>query len=235
LEWGYVVLLATLVQAVLAGIALILLPLWLGRRGALATVESGTRWRVLGYFSCIGLGFLFLEIAFIQKFVLYLSHPLYSMAVVLCAFLIFAGVGSGYSRRLEYSLGPGFNGRASLRWAIAGLTVLAVAYLAVLPVVFQWTLSSSELVRIVITVLLIAPLAFFMGMPFPVMLGEIARTHGELVPWAWAINGCASVVSAVLALILAMAAGFSWLVASAVVLYWVAAMVAPWFERRFDS
>jgi SAM-dependent methyltransferase len=219
LEWGYLVLVATLLQALLAGLVLILLPLWLGRRRALGRTR-GQRWRVLVYFSAIGLGFLFLEIAFIQKFILFLSHPLYAVAVVLCAFLVFAGLGSAYSQRFDQR-------RAAVTWAVAGIAGMTAVYLRLLPPFFQWALAWPDPVKILCTVVLIAPLAVGMGMPFPLGLARVSRTVPGLVPWAWAINGCASVVSAVLATLLAIHIGFSGVVIAAVAWYGLAAVAAP--------
>jgi hypothetical protein len=217
LEWGYLVLVATLVQALLAGVVLILLPLWLGKRQGLVKEHGG---RVLIYFTAIGLGFLFLEIAFIQKFILFLSHPLYAVSVVLCAFLVCAGLGSAFSRHLA-------DQRWAVLWAVTGITGLAVVYLLVLPALFSWALPWPEPVKIACAVVLIAPLAFWMGMPFPLGLAQLSQAAPGLVPWAWAINGCASVVSAVLATLLAMQMGFSGVVVAAVMLYLVAAVATP--------
>jgi len=89
LEWGYLVLLATLVQALVAGSVLILLPLFASRRAW----PGGAGGALGGYFFLLGLAFLFVEMAFIQKFILFLSHPLYSVAAVLAGFLVFAGLG----------------------------------------------------------------------------------------------------------------------------------------------
>ena len=94
-EWGYLVLVATLVQAAVAGALLILLPLGFVTR----TWPAGTGRRMGSYFFLLGLAFLFVEMAFIQKFILFLSHPLYSVAVVLAGFLVFAGLGSALSGR----------------------------------------------------------------------------------------------------------------------------------------
>ena len=169
LEWGYLVLVATLVQALVAGVVLILLPLLLGGQ----QLPAWQRGRVFGYFTAIGLAFLFLEIAMIQKFVLFLGHPLTAVAVVLAGFLVFAGIGSGASRRLDPARG--------LWPPVAGIIVLGLAQL-----------------------------------PDPVLL-----------PWAWGINGCASVVSAVLAVLLAMAMGFRGVVLLSLGLYGLAAWWLP--------
>jgi SAM-dependent methyltransferase len=217
LEWGYLVLVATLVQAVLAGLVLIVLPLLLGRRRRLPAARGRRGW-VLLYFAALGLGFLFLEIAFIQKFVLFLSNPLSAVAVVLAAFLVFAGLGSGWAPRW---------GRWGITVAVTGIGTLALAYLWLLPQVMTWGLAWSAPVKIVVAVGLIAPLAFCMGMPFPLGLARLAAVAPGLLPWAWAINGCASVISAVLATLLAVEIGFSGVVILAVELYVLAALAGP--------
>jgi len=93
IEWSYLILIATIVQAALAGVFLILLPLSRIKR----SWPPGTGKRMGCYFFLLGLAFLFVEMAFIQKFILFLSHPLYAIAVVLSGFLVFAGFGSAYS------------------------------------------------------------------------------------------------------------------------------------------
>lgn len=224
LEWGYLILVATLIQALLAGVVLIILPLWLGKRRLRpAPTPPGIRWRVLAYFTAIGLGFLFLEMAFIQKFILFLSHPLYAVSVVLAAFLVFAGLGSYYSRYLEAKRGR----KVVLSWAVAAIIGLAITYLVALPAFFQWALPWPDPLKIVCTAVLIAPLAFSMGMPFPLGLTWVAEAASWLIPWAWAINGCASVVSAVLAILLAVQLGFSGVVGIAVVFYLGTALIMP--------
>ena len=216
LEWGYLILVVTLIQALLAGAALILLPLVFRRtqlRGGLIRP-----WRVFLYFGSIGLAFLFLEIAFIQKFILFLSHPLYAVAVVLCSFLIFAGLGSICSCRLVAMWGS----LVTLKVAIASISVLGSLFLLLPQTLFPALLQLPELVKIIVAVALIAPLAFFMGMPFPTALARLGSDRPALIPWAWGVNGCASVVSAVLATLLAIHVGFSSVVLVALILYVVA-------------
>ena len=222
LDWGYPVLVATLVQAAVASLLLIGLPLaWLARAGARRGAHApgpARRGRVLLYFLAIGLAFMFIEIAFIQKFVLYLSHPLYAVAVVLFAFLMFAGIGSRACMRL--AAGP----MATVAGAIA---VAAALCLAVLPWLFAHTMGLPDAARILIAVALIAPLAFFMGMPFPLGLAKVEAVDARLIPWAWAVNGCASVTAAVLATLLAIHLGFAAVVLAALALYAVAAAARP--------
>ena len=222
LEWGYPVLAATLVQALVASLLLIGLPLaWVARSGALrgASATPGvSRGRVLVYFLAIGFGFMFIEIAFIQKFVLFLSHPLYAIAVVLFAFLLFAGIGSRLSARLE---------GCPVAAVAGGIAVSAALCLLVLPWLFEHAMGLPDAARILIAVALIAPLAFFMGMPFPLGLARVEATEARLLPWAWGINGCASVTAAVLATLLAIHIGFTAVVVAALLLYGAAAAARP--------
>lgn len=218
LEAGYLVLAATLLQALLVSGILILAPIGLWRRRKPAGPTDFSRPRVLVYFLAIGLAFLFMEIAFIQKFILFLSHPLYAAAAVLSAFLIFAGLGSGFSGRL----GRGKRERAALACAVAAIAVLGVVYLLVLAPIFKPLMGQPGAARVAIAVVLIAPLAFAMGMPFPLALGRLAENAPDQIPWAWAVNGCASVLSAVLATLLAIHLGFTLVVMLAIGLYGVA-------------
>jgi hypothetical protein len=104
-----------------------------------------------------------------------------------------------------------------------------------LPSAFETLGGLPPSAKIGVTLGLIAPLAFFMGMPFPLGLADTAVGAPELVPWAWGINGCASVLSAVLATLLAIEFGFSWVVIQALVLYGIAAAALPAAARLESS
>lgn len=219
-EWGYLILVATLLQAGLVSGVLIVLPLALaGFHGV--PKQRGERRRVLVYFGALGLAFLMLEIAFIQKLILLLGHPLYAVAVALCAFLVFAGLGSAYSRR------RGAYPAARPTGAVMAITGAAAVYTLLLPELISHALTWPDPLRVLCAVLLIAPLAFAMGMPFPLVLARLAATTPALLPWAWAINGCASVVSAVVGTWLAVHFGFSGVVGVALLLYWLAVAAMP--------
>jgi spermidine synthase len=216
LDWGYLILTATLVQAALLSLVLVLLPLWLGARGG----HGAGRWRIAVYFGAIGLAFLFIEIASIQRFTLFLAHPLYAVGVVLAGFLVFAGLGSGMAPRL----GRRFADRriGALGVAITAIVLLATLYILALAPLFAALISLPDLARIALSLALIAPLALFMGMPFPLALARLRTDAPDLVPWAWAINGCASVLAAILATQLAMTFGTRVVVLTAAALYLLA-------------
>ncbi len=207
---GYLVLIALLAVAVVASGVLIVLPLAVGRRRGVA---KGPRGRVLAYFGLLGLGFLFVEIPLMQRFILFLGQPLYAFTTVIAALLFFSGLGSLAAPRL----GP--------RRTLPLLAAAILLYPLLLPVLFQALLGAPLAVRLPATVVSLAPLGVLMGTPFPGGLAWLGRQAPGLVPWAWAVNGCTSVLASVLAALIALSAGFSWVLVGAAVAYggaWVA-------------
>jgi hypothetical protein len=226
LDMGYLILVATLAQATLLSLVLILLPLAIRRR---RFGGSTPKFRVSGYFLALGLAFLFIEIAFIQRFTLFLGHPLYAVAVVLAGFLIFAGLGSAVSGRLDRALAVRPPGALTL--VALGIALVALSYLLLLGPIFEALIALPDWAKIMISLGLIAPLACLMGMPFPLGLARVARESEDLLPWAWGINGCASVVASILATLLAIHFGFAVVVSLAVALY----LLAPLLLGRVGS
>jgi hypothetical protein len=224
LESAYLVMVATLLQAVVFSGLFILLPLLARRWEATARTSRVRRGRVIIYFFAIGLAFLFVEIAFIQKFILFLDHPLYAVATVLTAFLVFAGLGSAAVTRLPPP--EGRPARLAGR-AVAAILALGVAYAFLLGPLFDSLMILPLAARVLLGILLIAPLAFCMGMPFPLGLECVGTGMPAFIPWAWGINGCASVVSAVMASLLAIQFGFTVVIVSALLLYLAAALTFP--------
>ena len=222
LEAGYLLLVGTLVLALLAGLVLILLPLALF--APLARTGRRLRWQVFAYFTGIGLAFLFVEIAFLQKLVLLVHHPTIALALVLATFLLAAGAGSAWSSRV-----PQVRSRRALAGAVVGIVLLGACYSAVFDTLIAAQAAWPIAARALVSAGLLAPLAFCMGMPFPLALRELDE---PLVPWAWGINGCASVVSATLATLLAVDFGFSVVLWLALALYVCVVGVFP--RRRLD-
>ena len=212
-EWGYLALVATLLQAVLVSIVLILLPLVAFARRQHG--QGARRW-VLVYFATLGLAYMFLEIAFIQRFMLFLAYPVYAVAVVLTAFLVFSGLGSLFAERWQAHV------PASVGWAVAGTAMLGAVLLASLQFLFQVCAGWPDSAKIALSVALLAPMAFCMGIPFPSGLQFVSDRHAALVPWAWGVNGCASVVGATLATFTAVHVGFRSVVVLALVAYGIA-------------
>ena len=223
LETGYLTLVITLLLALLFSMLLILLPLSFIRRDTTPTARRSSNLKVLAYFFALGLGFLLMEIAFLQKFILLLHHPIYAAAVVLASFLLAAGAGSAWAQR--------FAGQPRSKKVIAATVAVIIAlglvYLALLGPLMQSAGSWQLGVKILLSIALIAPLGFCMGMPFPIGLSALAAGPPALTAWAWGINGCASVISAILATLLAIHFGFNAVILLALGCYLAAAVSFP--------
>ncbi|MFC1654936.1 hypothetical protein ACFL2F_03930, partial [Myxococcota bacterium] len=197
---GLIILIAALIQALLLGCAFILYPLWRFRRSGLHTRGVG---KMIVCFSALGLGFMFIEVAIMQKFVLFLGHPSYSISVVLAGLLLYSGIGSFIAGKLRWKL------RRVVLFATLGVAMAALVYLAVIPLLFSLMIGAPLYARIIIASVMIAPLGVLMGMPFPSSLAYIRNTALHFVPWAFGVNGAASVVASILCIIIAMSFGFT--------------------------
>ncbi|MFN3920593.1 MAG: spermidine synthase, partial [Methylohalobius sp.] len=216
IDSAYLLLVGSLGQLVVLSAALIALPLL----PSSLRQRSLPRGRVLGYFFAIGIGFIFLEIALIQKFILYLSHPLYAVAVVLAGVLFWAGLGSASLEKLQKRL-PAF----SQWWPVFGILGLVLGNLSFLPWLIETTATASDWLKIAFTQALLAPLAWCMGMPFPLGVATLARHWPQGISWAFAVNGCASVTGAVLASVLSIHLGLSAVIGLGLLAYLAAGLL----------
>jgi hypothetical protein len=215
LDSGYLVVWATLFQALVLSALLILLPLFIYFRGdERGGRDTKTTVAMLSYFLSIGLGFIFIEIILIDKFLLFLNHPLYAVAVVLAGILLFAGIGSRFVMRRA-----GQPAKWRILLPVFAVVLIGGAYVELLPRLSGTLVMLSDELSVASALLLIAPLAFFMGMPFPVAVEALSRKDAALIPWAWGANGCASVLGAVLAVIIATSYGGSFVITVGLVLY----------------
>jgi len=170
------------------------------------------------YFVAVGLGYILVEIAFIQRFVLFLGHPTYALTVVVFLLLLSSGAGSVVSRRwLPDSPGA---------WIpLAGLIAALAVYTWVLTGLLTALVGLPFMAKFVVSSVVLVPLAFAMGMPFPTGLrllaqtaalelpatefGEPASREGHALEWAWAMNAAASVLGSVLAMVIAIHFGLN--------------------------
>jgi hypothetical protein len=196
---GQLVMLPLVGVAVAAALVFILGPLALFRRRGVSSPAAGG---LALYFAALGFGFMFIEISFIQKFVLFLGYPTYSLTVVLSALLVSSGIGSLSSQRLIA------RAERSLLGALGGLLALGLLYIVGAPHIFSAFLGYALWARIAVAVALIVPLGFAMGMFFPTGIRVVNELAPQFVPWAWGINASTSVVAAILAVMLAMTVGF---------------------------
>jgi hypothetical protein len=232
---GKATLVILLIQALLLASALILWPLWRFRRQGLAT--RGAR-RFIVYFAALGIGFIFIEIGLMQRFILFLGHPIYSTSVVLFSVLTFSGIGSLLSGRLlrvsSHTTGHDGAGERDPRWlqsrVIPLLCLLTVVYILVLPPLFRALLGMELTYRVFVSILLLAPMGLLMGMPFPLGIRLVDQVNSALVPWAWGVNGFNSVVGSILAVMIAQSYGFAVVMVLAVIVYLLglAAVLSLW-------
>ncbi len=197
---GQLMLVMMLTQALLLGALLILLPLSRVKREQLPRKDSI---RYLLYFLGLGVGFLLVEISFVQKYVLVLGYPTYSLSVTIFSLLVFAALGANLSRRFFD------RPRRFLRVLLLSTVGLIVAEVLMMPWIRDALLGTSLAVRIAFTMLLQLPLGVVLGMFFPTGLEIVRKVDPTFVPWAWAINGVGSVIATVLAVILGMEIGFA--------------------------
>jgi SAM-dependent methyltransferase len=218
---GQIVLGLLVVTLSVLGALFVLVPLFFFRRRGLTGAGSLRPIGLLVYFTCIGLGFMLFEISLIQRFVLFLGYPTYSLSVTLFGLLVFLGIGSNLSERWVG------RERTVLPIAVLAILVLMVGYMTVLPLLQSIFAGSSILVRAAVTVATLAPLGLVLGMFFPLGIRCAAEIHEDLVPWAWGINGCASVTAGVLTIVLAITVGFSrtWMISVLVYAVGVAAFL----------
>ncbi|MCK4513894.1 MAG: hypothetical protein KAU31_01485, partial [Spirochaetaceae bacterium] len=228
-ELGFAVVLVTLVLVLVLGVILVLVPvLVLGRRGrspglgAGVPAKRGRRfplWAVM-YFTLIGLGFMFLEMLFIQRLTRFLGDPIFATAAVLTSILVFAGAGSISQSRIR---------RTPIFRIVAGATtvaVLSLLYAVALDSILGLAVQAGVAARFVIAVVALVPISFFLGWQFPAGIAELDRVDDRLIPIAWASNGVASVVAAPLAVLVAMTGGFGLVAGIAGACYGVVAVVA---------
>ena len=160
--------------------------------------------RALAYFACLGGAFMLIEVALLQRFVLLLGHPVYSLTVTLFSLLIGTGLGSVFSRRAG---DEGLRRTAAL--ACAGVMAIALVWGTALPVIVRAAVGWSLPLRIVLAAALMVPAGLVMGIPLPAGVRILAARQPALVPWAWGMNGALSVLGATLAVFIAMNWGFS--------------------------
>jgi spermidine synthase len=195
---GVAVLGLVFMISIAAVIFFLVIPLVLGGRGQKQRVVP------LVYFIAVGLAYILVEIAFIQRFVLFLGHPTYALTVVVFLLLLSSGVGSLFSRE--------WLDAKCLRLPLALIVLALSLYVGLLPRVLNGLVGVSFLAKLMVSGLLLAPLGFAMGMPFPTglrMLSGSSSKTATAVEWAWAMNAAASVLGSVLAIVIAIQFGLT--------------------------
>ena len=183
--------------------------------------KGSTALPLLTYFSCLGAGFIILELVFIQKFMHVIGSPLYTYSTVFFTVLFSAGVGSAASERL----GIGTN----TRWAVPFVAILAVglALVALYPALAHLALALSLPGRMLASSIMMFPLGFFLGMPFPLGILAISNQPRGAIAWAWGMNGLFTVVGGFVSVIVSVTFGFNFAILLALTIYSVAFAVFP--------
>jgi hypothetical protein len=211
-----------LLGSALAAALLIVLPL-LFRRGAAGGSRRGAL-RFLVYFACLGIGFIGIEVALIQKFTLLLGQPLYSIVVTLFAILVSTGVGATCSGR--FLAAP----RRARRLPLAILLLVGVvAYGS--PLLVHGCIGWPLWARAAVVAAAIAPIGFLLGMPFAHGIKVVERINPSFVPWAWAVNGSTTVIGSIATVILSMNFGFAAVLVASAAVYLVAFTALAGIER----
>jgi spermidine synthase len=229
---GVVVLVAVLVISFIAVLAFLVIPLVVhARRG------HGRPIRLL-YFIAVGLGYILVEIAFIQRFVLFLGHPTYALTVVVFLLLLSSGAGSLTSRK--------WLAQTERAWFplifIAGVVLI---YVFILPSLLNALVGLPFATKLVVSALLLVPLGFAMGMPFPTGLRALASVpvpefpvdreniaQENAVEWAWAVNAGSSVLGSVLAMVIAIQFGLNATLACGAAAYGIAILLSRTLQQR---
>ncbi|UCH01025.1 MAG: SAM-dependent methyltransferase [Deltaproteobacteria bacterium] len=224
LEWGYVILWATLVQAIIIAPLFIWLPLvFIRGEERLSSLAKG---KVFVYFSLLGLAFMFIEMGYIQKFILLLTHPIFALALVLFTLMFFSGIGSLLSSRV---------GQWGKWIPFIGILFFSLIYGIFLDGLVKVLLPYPLFLRCILVVVLLAPLAFFMGMPFPIGLQLVSDRQSSYIPWVWGVNGVASVIAPVLGSLLSVSLGFRVLMLVSLLLYSLAGWVIHLIAQGQDN
>jgi spermidine synthase len=218
---GYLIVLGLLVLVTALALALVAVPAAVVRHRREGERSGGWSSRTV-YFGAIGLGFLLVEIALLQRFILLLEQPAYAVAVILFGLLLSSGVGSALAARIPW------------RGALAALVAAIVLYPLLLAETFPALLGQELVVRVLVALLLVAPLGILMGVPFPRGLRALGRTDPASLPLAWGVNGFASVIGAVLAAVIALSFGLH-AVFFAGALAYLASLGAAWRQASSFS
>ena len=206
----------------------VLIPLRLSKLGR---QEGSAAVPLLLYFSCLGAGFIMLELVFIQKFMHLIGSPLYTYSTVIFTMLLSAGTGSAMSERL------GISHKSGWRIPFIGILLVGTAIVLAYPYAAHAVLALGQSARIATAGLMIFPLGFFLGMPFPLGVLAIADRPRGAIAWAWGMNGLCTVVGGLISVLISIFFGFNAAVICALALYGVAWRAFPAMQggaRRGD-
>lgn len=221
----YTSILAQIAFIVAAGIFFLFVPLM--RRGPTGLKKIKGVGIGLGYVSCIGYGYLAVEIVLIHELILFIGHPTYAVTAVILSMLLFSGIGSILAGKI-----PANKLTTSLRLILLSVLVLGALQAWVFPqLLYQFALGLPMPVRFMITLAILAPLGLVMGMPFPTAIRILPESASGIIPWAWALNGWMSVVAGLMTMVISRVVGYSQAIGLALVFYAGALVLAGMLRK----
>lgn len=165
----------------------------------LSDVQRRTFGAAVAWFACIGAGFMLLQIGFMQRFSVFLGHPIYALSVILCTMILFTGIGSALSDRLPVER----DRRVAVGLGLAAGLAIVLLALVIQPVVAA-TFHSGLPVRVAVTVGIVAPVSLLLGMFFPGGMRLLRGTNEAILPWMWGVNGAFGVLAGCVAVAISM-------------------------------
>jgi hypothetical protein len=211
--------LISFVQITILAWVLIIIPLFkLGWR------SDGMLWTML-YFSGLGLGYMFLEIVFIQKFLLFFGNPVYAITFVIAVMLLSSGAGSYFSSRFK-------SNRLIMQRILIGIFLILIINIFFLSDILNNLIVLPATFKVTLSILIVAMPAFLMGMPFPLGIKALVKIGESSIPWAWGINGCMSVIGAAMASLIAVELGFKMVMLMAACAYAISMLAMIIYPER---
>lgn len=196
---------------------------WIRRSGR--EKELGIR-SMIPYFAALGMGFILIELALLQKLILLLGNPTMTFAILLFTLLISSGSGSLVSSRFIR------NNTRNLVLVISGIAVLGMLYAALLPIMIYTTIALPFELKAMVSITILAPIGFLMGMPLPTGMRLLKEYRPEYIPWMWAINGAFSVLGAVISIMLGIIFGSSEVMILGILIYLVALAISFAWKKK---
>lgn len=178
------------------------------------------------YFAALGMGFILIELALLQKLILLLGNPTMTFAILLFTILVASGIGSYASTRIIK------NSTKNLAFIIAGVVALGFLYVAVLPSIIYSAIAEEFALKALLSIGILFPIGFLMGMPLPTAMRLIKVYTPSYVPWMWAINGAFSVLGAVLSVAIGILYGASYAMIIGSSIYFIALGISFSWKKK---
>ncbi|MCO6437175.1 MAG: hypothetical protein J5J06_08820 [Phycisphaerae bacterium] len=182
------------------------------------------------FFCAIGLGFMLVEIAQVQRMIVFLGHPTYGLSVLLFTLLVSSGIGSFLTGRVDDDRLR----RSTLNRLLLILVSLG-AFAVLMPMLMRRYEGAATSFRILLSVLALFPVGMFMGMAFPLGMRLATRRAPAITPWLWGMNGATSVCASVLGVAIALASGISTAFLVGAACYVVALAAFAWCSANARS